>query len=66
MKCLAINGSPRKKWNTATLLKKALAGTESAGAESELVKFLSRAGKLLKIRFFPKSLFFKISVLCYY
>ncbi|MEN6375171.1 MAG: flavodoxin family protein [Smithella sp.] len=37
MKSLAINGSPRKQWNTATLLKTALAGAESAGAETELV-----------------------------
>lgn len=26
----AINGSPRKKWNTATLLQKALDGAKSA------------------------------------
>jgi len=26
MKVIAINGSPRKKWNTATLLEKALEG----------------------------------------
>ncbi len=37
MKCLAINGSPRKKWNTATLLGKALDGAASVGAETELV-----------------------------
>ena len=37
MKCLAINGSPRKKWNTATLLQKALDGAASVGAETELV-----------------------------
>ncbi len=37
MKCLAINGSPRKKWNTATLLQKALEGAASVGAETELV-----------------------------
>ena len=37
MKVLAINGSPRKKWNTATLLKKALEGAASLGAETELV-----------------------------
>ena len=28
MKAIAINGSPRKGWNTATLLRKALAGEE--------------------------------------
>ena len=37
MKVLAFNGSPRKKWNTATLLKKALEGAASQGAETELV-----------------------------
>jgi len=34
---IAINGSPRKKWNTATLLEHALEGAESQGAETELV-----------------------------
>jgi multimeric flavodoxin WrbA len=34
---IAINGSPRKKWNTAMLLEKALEGAKSAGAETELV-----------------------------
>lgn len=37
MKVIAINGSPRKKWNTATLLQKFLEGAESRGAETELV-----------------------------
>jgi multimeric flavodoxin WrbA len=37
MKVLAINGSPRKIWNTATLLKKALEGAGSKGAETELI-----------------------------
>lgn len=37
MKVIAINGSPRKKWNTATLLEEALKGAESAGAETELI-----------------------------
>lgn len=37
MKVLAINGSPRKKWNTAMLLEKSLDGAESEGAETELV-----------------------------
>jgi multimeric flavodoxin WrbA len=36
MKALAINGSPRKQWNTATLLKKALEGAASRGAQTEL------------------------------
>ena len=37
MKVIAVNGSPRKKWNTATLLNKALEGAASQGAETELV-----------------------------
>ncbi len=37
MKVMAINGSPRKKWNTATLLEKSLEGAASCGAETELV-----------------------------
>jgi multimeric flavodoxin WrbA len=34
---IAINGSPRKKWNTATLLEHALEGAASKGAETQLV-----------------------------
>lgn len=37
MGILAFNGSPRKKWNTATLLEKALEGAASQGAETELI-----------------------------
>jgi len=37
MKVMAINGSPRKKWNTATLLEHALEGAKSQGAETELI-----------------------------
>ncbi len=37
MKILALNGSPRKKWNTAMLLEKALEGAASQGAETRLV-----------------------------
>jgi multimeric flavodoxin WrbA len=37
MKVIAVNGSPRKKWNTATLLERALEGAASNGAETELV-----------------------------
>ncbi len=37
MKVLAINGSPRKKWNTATILNKALEGASSQGATTELI-----------------------------
>uniref|UniRef100_I2Q740 NADPH-dependent FMN reductase n=1 Tax=Desulfovibrio sp. U5L TaxID=596152 RepID=I2Q740_9BACT len=37
MNVIAINGSPRKKWNTATLLTHALKGAESKGAATEMV-----------------------------
>lgn len=37
MTVIGVNGSPRKKWNTATLLGKALEGAASRGAETELV-----------------------------
>lgn len=37
MKVIAINGSPRKSKNTATLLNKALEGAASQGAETELI-----------------------------
>lgn len=37
MKLLAINGSPRKTWNTATLLKNCIEGAASQGAETELI-----------------------------
>jgi len=36
MHLIAFNGSPRKKWNTATLLNHALKGAESEGAKTEL------------------------------
>ena len=35
MKMLAINGSPRKKWNTATILENVLAGAKEANPELE-------------------------------
>lgn len=37
MKVIAINGSPRKTWNTATLLQKALDGAKSVGGDTELI-----------------------------
>jgi len=37
MKVIGFNGSPRKTWNTATLLKNALKGAETQGAITELV-----------------------------
>lgn len=37
MKAIGINGSPRKKWNTAMLLEKALEGAATLGAKTELI-----------------------------
>ena len=36
MNVIGINGSPRKQWNTATLVTKALEGAAAAGATAEL------------------------------
>ncbi len=41
MKAIAINGSPRRNRNTATLLQKSLDGAKSIGAETELVHLYS-------------------------
>lgn len=37
MKVIAINGSPRRRWNTAQLCCSALEGAAAAGAETELI-----------------------------
>jgi len=37
MKTIILNGSPRKNWNTAQLLKEAQKGAESAGAAVEYI-----------------------------
>ncbi len=37
MKTIILNGSPRKNWNTAQLLKEAQKGAESSGAEVEYI-----------------------------
>jgi multimeric flavodoxin WrbA len=37
MKVIAVNGSPRKNWNTHILLRKCLEGAKETGAEIELV-----------------------------
>ena len=38
MRAIAINGSPRKGWNTDMLLQQALKGAADAGAETELIQ----------------------------
>jgi len=37
MKVIAVNGSPRKNWNTHILLEKCLDGAKEIGAETELI-----------------------------
>jgi len=37
MKAIAVNGSPRKNWNTGILLKRATDGAASVGAETETI-----------------------------
>lgn len=37
VKVIGINGSPRKNWNTATLLGEALEGAAAEGADTELI-----------------------------
>ena len=37
MKAIVLNASPRKDWNTAQLLKSAMAGAQSTGAEVEYI-----------------------------
>jgi len=36
-KVIGINGGPRKNWNTAAMVRRALDGAESAGAETEII-----------------------------
>lgn len=41
MHVIAVNGSPRKNWNTAVLLQQALDGAASKGAQTELIHLYS-------------------------
>jgi multimeric flavodoxin WrbA len=43
MRALAVNGSPRKKWNTARLLESALAGAACSGLDTEIVHLYDHA-----------------------
>jgi multimeric flavodoxin WrbA len=45
MKIIALNGSPRKNWNTYTLLEEASKGAQSRGAEVELINLYDIAYK---------------------
>lgn len=37
IKAIFVNGSPRKKWNTAKMLESAMQGAQEAGAEVEMI-----------------------------
>ena len=43
MKTIILNGSPRKNWNTALMLKEAQKGAESVGAETEYIDLFDLA-----------------------
>jgi len=43
MKLFAINGSPRKKWNTAIMLDSVMKGARSTGAETEIIQLYDLA-----------------------
>lgn len=45
MKVLAINGSPRKNFNTAKMLNSSLEGAKSLGAETELINLYDKPFK---------------------
>lgn len=45
MKVIGINGSPRKQWNTATLVSKALEGASASGAEVEMINLYDQTLK---------------------
>jgi multimeric flavodoxin WrbA len=49
MKAIAINGSPRKKGNTATLPEHALAGAASQSAEAEKFQICPFTSKSISI-----------------
>jgi multimeric flavodoxin WrbA len=45
MKVIALNGSPRKGWNTEQLLQKALEGAKSLDADTELIQLYNQEYK---------------------
>ena len=54
MKLLAFNGSPRTKWNTATLLRHTIEGAKSERAKTELIYLYNRDYKSCTIPFLLK------------
>lgn len=51
MKLIALNGRPRKGWNTEQLLRKVMDGAEALGAESELIQLYDQEFKCCIIAF---------------
>jgi multimeric flavodoxin WrbA len=45
MKLIALNGSPRKGWNTEQLLQKTMDGARSLGADTELIQLYGQEYK---------------------
>jgi multimeric flavodoxin WrbA len=45
MKLIALNGSPRKGWNTEQLLRKTMEGAQALGMETELIPLYQQAFK---------------------
>jgi len=43
VRAIAVNGSPRKNWNTAILLENVMAGAASAGVETEIIHLYDHA-----------------------
>jgi len=64
MKALFVNGSPRKKWNTAQLLESAMKGAEVAGAEVEMIHLNDVAARGCTSCFACKRLNSKTNGLC--
>lgn len=66
MNVIALNGSPRKGWNTEQLLKRALEGAASTGAETELIQLYAQEFKGCVSCFACKRKDSKTSGLCAY
>ena len=49
MRIYAVNGSPRKKWNTATILQSALDGAASAGAENVRTEMIHLYDSVIRV-----------------
>jgi multimeric flavodoxin WrbA len=66
MKAIALNGSPRKGWNTEQLLQSALNGAKEYGAETELIHLYDQEYKGCISCFACKTKHSKTNGLCAY